>query len=271
MRPWRSIRGGVAATVDEQVLRGDVAGMRGAEEGRVGTELPRIAEAARRYRRLARLPQRFEAGPSAETRLATCRRWASVANRPGSRLLMVTLCCTVCRARPEVKPTSPERAPFDSPSSCCGIFTLRDTMFRMRPKRRAIMPSTVRRIISIGPSIIASIAAIQSSRLQCRKSPGNGPSALFNRISGAGQASSAAARPSGRVRSPITAVTRTAGQAVRIAVAASVSGPSVRATRVTSTPSRASCIAHARPMPRLAPNRSALRPAIPRSIVGLRR
>jgi 3-oxoacyl-[acyl-carrier protein] reductase len=33
------------------------------------------------------------------------------------RLLMVTLRATVCRASPAAKPTSPERAPFDNPSS----------------------------------------------------------------------------------------------------------------------------------------------------------
>jgi hypothetical protein len=38
----------------------------------------------------------------------------------------------------------------------------------MRPKPRAIIPSTVSRIISIGESIIASSAAIQSSRDQSR-------------------------------------------------------------------------------------------------------
>ena len=44
----------------------------------------------------------------------------------------------------------------------------------MRPKPRAIMPSTVSRIISIGDSIMVSSAAIQSSRDQSRKSPGSG-------------------------------------------------------------------------------------------------
>ena len=88
----------------------------------------------------------------------------------------------------------------------------------MRPKPRVIMPSTVSRIISMGDSIIMSSAAIQSSRDQSRKSPGSGPSALLSRISGAGQAASAAARPSLVVMSPATVVTLTP-------VAAAISAP----------------------------------------------
>ena len=116
----------------------------------------------------------------------------------------MTLRAAVCRARPPAKPTRPERAPFDSPSSACGTFTLRDTMLTMRPNPRAVMPSTVSRIISIGPSIMSSRAAIQSSRDQSRKLPGSGPCELFTRISGAAQAPTAAARPCGVVRSAAT-------------------------------------------------------------------
>ncbi len=116
------------------------------------------------------------------------RCWASLSKIPGSMLLMVTLRAAVCRARPAAKLTSPARAPFDRPSSVCGTFTLRETMLTMRPKPRAIMPSTVSRIISIGPSIMSSSAAIQSSRDQSRKSPGSGPCELLIRISGCGQA-----------------------------------------------------------------------------------
>ena len=135
----------------------------------------------------------------------------------------------------------------------------------MRPKPRVIMPSTVSRIISIGESIIASSAAIQSSRNQPRKSPGNGPSALLRRISGCGHAASAAERPAPVVMSAATVVTSTP-------VAAAISAPAFsspsrpRATMVTSTPSCASAKAQARPRPRLAPLRSAFRPRIPRSI-----
>ena len=142
----------------------------------------------------------------------------------------------VCRANPATKPTSPERAPLERPSSSCGIFTLRETMLMMRPKRRATMPSTVKRIISIGESIMASSAAIQSSRDQSRKSPGSGPSALLSRISGSGHAASAAARPAPLVISAATVLTLTP-------VAAAISAPVFssasrrRATMVTSTPS----------------------------------
>ena len=80
-------------------------------------------------------------------------------------------------------------------------------MLTMRPKPRAIMPSTVSRIISMWQSIMVSSAEIQSSRVQVRKSPGRRPSALFTRMSGAGQAASAASRPCGVVMSAATGVT----------------------------------------------------------------
>jgi len=81
----------------------------------------------------------------------------------------------------------------------------------MRPNFRAIMPSTVALISSIGVSMLASIALIQSSRVQLRKSPGGGPPALLIKISGSGQAFSAASRPAGVVMSPATSVTVTVG------------------------------------------------------------
>jgi hypothetical protein len=46
------------------------------------------------------------------------------------------------------------------------------------------MPSTVALISSIGVSMLASSALIQSSRVQLRKSPGGGPPALLIRMSG---------------------------------------------------------------------------------------
>src|SRR5262249_18676763 len=195
----------------------------------------------------------------------TCARCASLSKIPGRRLLMVTLWAAVCRASPAAKPTSPERAPFDRPSSNCAIFTLRETMLMMRPNPRVIMPSTVSRIISIGESIIASSAAIQSSRDQSRKSPGAGPSALLRRISGCGQAASAAERPAPVVMSAATVVTLTPVAAAISALVFS-STSRLRATMVTSTPSRASAKAQARPKPRLAPLSSAFRPRIPRSM-----
>src|SRR5262245_35934764 len=196
---------------------------------------------------------------------STCARCAPLSKIPGSRLLMVTLREAVWRARPATKPTKPERAPFDRPSSAWGIFTLRETMLMMRPKPRDIRPSTVSRIISIGDSIMASSAAIQLSRDHSRKSPGSGPSALLSRISGSGQATSAAERPCAVVMSPVTVVTLTP-------VAATISAPvfssasRLRATMVTSTPSCARAKAQARPRPRLAPLSSAFLPRIPSSI-----
>src|SRR6218665_1604861 len=114
------------------------------------------------------------------------RRWASVANTPGKRLLMVTLWRTVCRARPATKPTNPERAPLDRPNSNWGVLTLRETILTIRPNLRAIIGSTVLRIISIGPIIIESSAACQSAGVHWRKSPGGAPPAVVPRKSGAG-------------------------------------------------------------------------------------
>ena len=58
-------------------------------------------------------------------------------------------------------------------------FTELEVMFTIRPKPRLIMPSTDALMNSIGVSILASIALIQSSRFQSRKSPGGGPPALL--------------------------------------------------------------------------------------------
>ena len=99
---------------------------------------------------------------------------------------------------PATKPVRPARAPLDRPSTSIGAFTAAEVMLTMRPNFRAIMPSTVALISSIGVSMLASIALIQSSRVQLRKSPGGGPPALLIRMSGSGQAFSAASRPAGR-------------------------------------------------------------------------
>ena len=68
---------------------------------------------------------------------------------------MVTLCRTVVRARPATNPTSPDRAPPDRPSAASGVLTLREAMSTMRPNRRSILGSTVRRVIPLGPRITA--------------------------------------------------------------------------------------------------------------------
>jgi hypothetical protein len=111
----------------------------------------------------------------------------SVSKKPGSRLLIVTLWATVLRASPATKPVRPERAPLDRPSTSIGALTAPEVMFTMRPNLRAIMPSTVALISSIGASMLASSAASQSSRDQSRKSPGGGPPALLTRMSAAGR------------------------------------------------------------------------------------
>jgi hypothetical protein len=59
--------------------------------------------------------------------------------------------------------------------------------------------------------MLASIALIQSSRVQLRKSPGGGPPALLTRMSIWPAAFSAASRPSCVVMSPTTSVTSTPG------------------------------------------------------------
>ncbi len=125
-----------------------------------------------------------------------------------------------------------------------GIFTAADVMFTMRPKRRAIMPSTVARISAIGVSMLASSAAIQSSRDHSRKSPGLGPPALVTSMSGSGQAASSACLPASVVTSAAT-VTTEAPVSRRIASAAASSVAAVRAAITRFTPSRANDSAQA--------------------------
>ena len=196
-------------------------------------------------------------------------RSRSVSNGPGSRPLMVTLLITVLREMPATKPVRPARAPLERPRISIGAFTAAEVMLTMRPNLRAIMPSTVALISSIGVSMLASIALIQSSRVQLRKSPGGGPPALLIRISGSGQAFSTASRPAGVVMSPATSVTVTPGWALRISSAVFFSASAPRAVTVTWTPSLASAMAQARPRPLLDAHTMARRPLIPRSTVSL--
>jgi hypothetical protein len=67
----------------------------------------------------------------------------------------------------------------------------------MRPKPRAIMPSTVSRIISMWHSIMLSIAEIQSARVQLRKIAGQAAVGIVHQDVGLRTGSSAALRPSG--------------------------------------------------------------------------
>ena len=176
---------------------------------------------------------------------------------------MVTLCATVLRASPATKPVRPERAPLDKPKISIGALTAADVMLTMRPKRWAIMVSSVALIKAIGVSMLASSAAIHASRSQSRKSPGLGPPALVTKISSAPHTANTAARPSGVVMSAGTVMTR-APVSRRIFSAAASSASAPRATMVTVAPSRASENAQARPKPLLAPQTKALRPDIAR-------
>src|SRR6195256_4201361 len=160
-------------------------------------------------------------------------RKRSVLKGPGSKPLMVTLAITVLRDNPATKPVRPARAPLDRPRISIGAFTAAEVILTMRPNLRAIMPSTVALISSIGVSMLASIALIQSSRVQLRKSPGGGPPALLIRMSGSGQAFSTASRPAGVVMSPTTSVTVTSGLALRISSAGFFNTSAPRAVSVT--------------------------------------
>src|SRR5262245_15385087 len=190
----------------------------------------------------------------------------SVSKAPGSRLLMVTLRAAMpLRARPATKPVSPLRAPFDSPSTSIGAFTADEVMLTMRPKPRALMPSMLALMSSIGVSMLASTALIQASRSQLRKSPGGGPPALLTRMSTCGHAASAAARPSAVVMSPATARTSPLPSARNCAAACS-SASAPRAVITTFTPSLTSAAAQPLPSPLLEAHTSAHLPAIPKSI-----
>ena len=135
-----------------------------------------------------------------------------------------------------------------------------------RVVRPLIMPSIVAFISSIGESMLASTALIQSSRDQLRKSPGGGPPALLTRMSTAGQAASACARPSGVVMSPATATTFAPVLfLISSAVASSASLP--RAVMTRFTPSRARAMAQPLPRPFDAAQTSAFLPLIPMSMV----
>ena len=187
------------AAVEQDVLAGDEARLGAAEERAGRAEFLGIAEASGGIELGAFRQQLFDGDAALlGLRLRPVPRSRSVSNGPGNRPLMVTLLITVLRAMPATKPVRPARAPLDSPRISIGAFTAAEVMLTMRPNLRAIMPSTVALISSIGVSMLASSALIQSSRVQLRKSPGGGPPALLTRISGSGQAFSAASRPAGR-------------------------------------------------------------------------
>src|SRR3989475_446541 len=196
--------------------------------------------------------------------MAMVERNRSVSKGPGRSWWIVTLGAPVLRASPATNPVSPARAPFESPRMSIGCFTALDVMLTIRPKRRAIMPSTVALMRRIGVIMFASTARIHVSRSQSRKSPGGGPPALLTRMSGAGHAVSSAARPASVVTSPATAVTRTP-VASRSSFSAASRASFVRAISVRLTPSRASDMAHALPSPPLDARLIAFPLRLPRS------
>jgi len=116
----------------------------------------------------------------------------SVWNGPGNSPLMVTLLITVLRDRAgdeagEARARAIAEAEDLDRRLHRGGGDVDDAAELARHH-----PSTVALISSIGVSMLASIALIQSSRVQLRKSPGGGPPALFTRMSGSGQAFSTA-------------------------------------------------------------------------------
>src|SRR5689334_6617089 len=137
-------------------------------------------------------------------------------------------------------------------------------MLTIRPNRLAIIPSIVDLISMIADNMLASIALIQSSRDQVRKSPGGGPPALLIRMSGEGHAARSASRPAVVVTSEAMLWT-VPPHSLAISPAACRNRSSSRAAMKTVTPSRASAEATPRPNPALAPQTMADLPAIPRS------
>ncbi len=89
--------------------------------------------------------------------LARCRAAGRSRTVPAAAPLMVTLLITVLRDRPATKPVRPARAPLERPRMSIGAFTAAEVMLTMRPNFRAIMPSTVALISSMGVSMLASM------------------------------------------------------------------------------------------------------------------
>ena len=138
---------------------------------------------------------------------------------------MVTLLTTVLRARPATKPVRPVRAPLDRPSTSIGAFTAAEVMLTMRPKARH--HAVDRRLDQLDRRQHVGVERLDPVVAgPVRKSPGGGPPALLTRMSGSGQAASAASRPSGVVMSPATSITFTPiGLRISSAVSSSASAP----------------------------------------------
>lgn len=118
---------------------------------------------------------------------------------------------------------------------------------------------------AMGVSMLASTAAMKSSRLQSLHMPGGGPPAFVTRMSALGAAAITLARSTSAVMSPATVVTSTPWAArIPEAVASSASAPRALMTRLT--PASASASAQPRPSPLDAAQTIAVRPLIPRSM-----
>ena len=120
----------------------------------------------------------------------------------------MTLWPATLRAMPATNPVRPLRAPLDRPRTSIGAFTAADVMLTMRPNLRAIMPSTVALMSSIGVSMLASMrahprVAIPVAEVARRRAAG----VVDQDVRAAGHAASAAARPSGVVMSHATHAT----------------------------------------------------------------
>ena len=117
-------------------------------------------------------------------------------------------------------------------------------------------------MISIGPISAVSIDSRHCSGVTWRKSPfGSGGLIVMARMSGLGQASKSARRPSSFDESATTGVTL-ASYFSEISRAALTSRSSRRAVIVSSTPASARRSAVARPMPALPPAMMAVLPRI---------
>src|SRR5271165_3019680 len=105
-----------------------------------------------------------------------------------------------------------------------------------------------------------------SSRVISAKALNGGPPLLLTRMSASGQAAISAARVAGSSRSPATSRTVRPVDS-RMSFAADASRPRSRPLTTSSQPASASASAQARPKPLLEAQTTALRPAIPRSIL----
>ena len=107
------------------------------------------------------------------------------------------------------KPVRPRRAATDRLSAGLGCFTIAEVMLMIRPKPRSAMPSITARISRMPVTMLLSAAASHCSRSNFRQSPTGGPPALLTRMSGFGQAASAASAPAWVVMSPGAVFTST--------------------------------------------------------------